>query len=190
MAVQEHPPVPGFAVGRRTLGANAGRAIIRQRIIPLGVRVQLIDATEIIKEKCPPLFRRHLDAVETRFFALPIICPQPHHIAFVGDDVAQFKLAEQAFDRRIVFAFFFARLDGKTNIVAIGKTEAHHRVRDVRRTPGDQIQIHRAQRREVKCLVVVLHREVRLRAVIAVADVVDDHLITVDIGVRQHCQVG
>lgn len=75
------------------------------------------------------------------------------------------------------------------NRFAIGEAEADHRVRDVGRTSRHQIQIRRAQRGEVEGPVVVPHGVVRLRAVVAVADVVNGYLIANNVRIRQHRDV-
>src|SRR5450432_3191834 len=189
MTVEQHPPVPRRAVAGGALGADGRRAIVGERVIPINEIVQFVHPTQIVEEQFPALPRRHLQAIEANLLALTIVGPQPDHVTFIADDVSQLKLAEESSQRRVGLALLHARLYGKTNVIAVRETKADDRVGDVRRTPGDEIQIHRAQLVEIKCLVVVMHVIVRLRAIVAITDVMNGDLVAGDLGIRQNRHV-
>src|SRR5437660_5092126 len=50
MTVEEHSPVPGRAISRGALVANAGRAIVCQRAVPLRGAIETVQPPKVIEE--------------------------------------------------------------------------------------------------------------------------------------------
>ena len=117
---------------------------------------------------------------------LPVVRAQPDHVALVGHHVEELVLPEEAFQRRIAFAFRLAHLDRNGQMVVAGEAEAHEVMGNRWPHPIGCHDVHRLQLPQVEGLVVIGRAEVGFAPIVEIADVVDGDLITRDRGVGQH----
>ena len=94
-------------------------------------------------------------------------------------------LLEEPLEGRVPLPDLFAGLDREGHEVLFLKPERDHDVGDRIPHPVDRDQVDRVQPGEVERPVVIAHVEIRLGAVVQIADVVDRDLIALDGGIGQ-----
>src|SRR5579862_5989243 len=92
------------------MAADRRRAVLGQRIVPLRMIGEPIDYIEIVDQQRSRLRGWNADAVQIDLLTA-VVGSQSDQVTFVGDDVVELVLAEEATKRRVRFALLFARLD-------------------------------------------------------------------------------
>src|ERR1019366_3388128 len=91
---------------------DAGSAIVRERVVPLGMTAKVFDPLQILKEQTACVVWLSERMVEPDIFSLPEVGAQAHHIALVRNQVDEFILAEESAQCGISLANSFSLLDG------------------------------------------------------------------------------
>src|SRR4051812_20589200 len=100
-------------------------------------------------------------------------------VPLVRHQIDQCKLPIETGDGGIRLADLLAGLDGKANRWRVGKLEANDRVSDPRRSPVVDREIDPGDLGEAHGAGVPARRVIRLRAVFAIADVVQRYIIAI-----------
>src|SRR5262249_27381044 len=116
---------------------------------------------------------------------LPIVGPEPDQVAFIGDNVKQFVLLEEASDGRITLVLLPACLYGDREEIFPSKPEAQKNVSNRVSHPVRSNYVDGVEFPEIKCFVVVARREVGFCAIVKVSDVMDGHQVSIDRRIRQ-----
>ena len=147
---------------------------------------QRVHRADVLEEEAPDVLDRHPGPVEVDILGriAAIVGPHADEVALVADDVDQLVALEGALDGRVALAALLPRLDRHRHVL-VTEAEAQEHVRDHRAHPVGGDEVERVEPSEVEGAVVVGRREVRLRAVIEVPDVVERDQIAGNGGIRQ-----
>src|SRR5712692_10549177 len=118
-------------------------------------------------------------AKEICLFALAVIRPQTYHVALVAHRVNQFVVAEKTADGRVLLPNFFPGLDRHRDVIVVAKLKAYDGMCDPGRAPVGDKNIHAPYLRKVKRSSLPMRGVFAFGAVVAVADVVNGHVIAV-----------
>ena len=103
-------------------------------------------------------------------------------VAFVGDDVDEFVLAEEAFDGGEGLGFLFAGFDGDGEVAAVGEAEADDAVGDAGGAPVAEGEVDGLELVEVVGAVFPTGGVVGVGGVVVeVADVVEEERVAIDL---------
>ena len=190
VAVREELPAPPRpALARPGQALDRRRAVVRQRVVPLGLRAQLVDLLEVAEQQHARVRGRRVEPVHVDVLAADIRA-EAHDVALVRDDEDELVLAEEPAQRGVLLALSLARLDRDGQVLVALEPPAQDRVSDERRSPVDEEEIQGAEPREVQRAILEVHGVVGLGPILDVADVVHDHAIAVDVGKGQRRHVG
>jgi hypothetical protein len=176
-AIKQDAPVPRRAVCRGMLRADTRGAVARHGVVPARARVEFVERRDIVDEPLARFLRRSSGSVEIYVFATAKVCPDSDHVALIGDHINQLKLPEEAAYRRIAFADFFPRLDGKADRRRIRELEASNRVGHPWRAPVIDRQVDARELREAHRARLPVRCVVSVGTVVAVSDIVQRHLV-------------
>src|SRR5258706_11781300 len=119
--------------------------------------MQAVGAAHVVEEDRLGLFGRAAQPVKIRVLTLPVIRAQARQVALISENVSEFKLPEEAFERRVSLAFFLPGFDGDADVSAVLKSETDHGMGDVWGAPVNQEEIHGSQAGKSVGLVIVAH---------------------------------
>src|SRR5215467_7175923 len=156
---------------------NAGCAVRRECIVELGFFRQRIYFPNIIQKKPARIGCGGAGAIQINVlrWILPIVGPEPDQVAFVGDNVKQFVLLEEASDGRITLVLLPACLYGDREEIFPSKPEAQKNVSNRVSHPVRSNYVDGVEVPEIESFVVVARREIGFRSVIKVSDVVNGY---------------
>ena len=154
----------------------------------LAERVHLAD---VFKEHAPDVLAGHAQRVDVDVLrgVLAVVGPHAEHVAFVGHDIVELVLPEEALGRGIALALLLPGLDGDGEVV-VAEAEGEQEVGDGWPHPVHGHQICRVQLVQIVGAVVVRRSKVRLRPVVEVPDVVHGDHIAVESGIDELGDLG
>ncbi|MNT20667.1 hypothetical protein D3C72_1559820 [compost metagenome] len=179
---------------RYVLGIDPGThpdlrgAVGGEGVVELWLVLERIHVVQVLEKQLPAIFQRSLQPIEIDLLGrvLAEVGAQANDVAFIGDHVEQFVLAEETLEGGIAFAFFLARLDGDSQMVAALEGKAEKGVGNRRPHPIGGDQVDAFQLAQVEGFVVPGRGVVGFAAVVEVADVMHGDPIAFDGGVGQH----
>src|SRR5439155_5062569 len=179
-AIQEDAPVPGNALSRGMLVADAGRAIGGDGVIPARVVSNLVERAQVFVEALAGQCGGHGSAVKIDLFAVAVVRPHADDVALVGDDIDQLELPVEAADSGVALAGLLPRLNGKTNRRRVGELKADDGMSYQRRAPVVDGKVNAGDTRDARGARLPARGVIGLGVVVAVADVVQRDLVAVD----------
>src|SRR5271165_3499335 len=143
-AVQQHTPVPGLTQGGWTLSTDAGGAVFCDLVVPGRVKMQLVQAIDVLHKTRLHFTLRHQNPIEIDVFVFKVGA-QPHHIALVSGDVNKLILSVKPGNGGIALAASNARFNRKTNAALRSEIEGEDWVGNQLRAPVIDKQIQLVQ---------------------------------------------
>ncbi len=73
---------------------DAGRAVVDQGVVELGLRLEVVDALHVLQEHSPPILERAVQAINVHILrrVLAVAGTQADHVTLVGHDVMELVL--------------------------------------------------------------------------------------------------
>jgi hypothetical protein len=149
-------------------------------VVELRLVHQLVHAPHVFEEEGADLGYGGLEPVEVYLLArplVPVVGAKADDVALVGHHVDDLVLLEEAPDGRVLLSVLLARLDGDGERRAAVELPAQDGMGDHRGAPVDHEEVEPAELREIIGPILVAHGVVGLRAIVRVAEIVDDQLV-------------
>ena len=180
LSIKQNAPIPRFTEIRRALGAEACSAIAGNSVVPTRSLVQSVYGTYVFAKSLLRLGRGSQRVVKINILAL-IISAQTNAIALFCHNVNERVLPIKTFQSGVLLSNSLARFDGKAEGKAMRKLKADNGMRDPRRTPVIDSQVHSSDLRKPHRARFPARSEIRLGAVVTIPHIVDGELIAVDL---------
>src|SRR4051794_8782878 len=151
--------------------------------------MEIVHTPDIFQQTRARSTRTCLETVEINFLSGTVVRSQPHYVTLVGDDINDFVLSKESAHGGIALPDFLASLDRERDVLIVTKIETDHRVGDPRRAPIHEVCVHPSKLRQVVSSSLPLAGVIKLGAIPAIADVVNDDRVPAHLCARQAANV-
>src|SRR4051812_25871516 len=142
---------------------------------------QEVERMDVFEKTLACSLRRNGGVVKIDVLAFAIVRSYSDYVALVGHNIYECELAVEAADGRVSLAYLFARFDGEADRWRVRELEAHDGMGHPSRAPIIDCEVDARDLREPHRAHLPVRRVIGLSAVFAVANIVQNYVIVVNL---------